>query len=240
MEEYYHKYYTQYLNREMEMLVFGFDGYPLILFPADKGRFYDAKDFGLIDSLRNFIDEGKIKIYCPDSLDSESWYNYNIHPSDRVKTHLAYERMILHDVLEFAKYETEYKMVGVAGGGLGAYHAANLTFKYPSKISHLFGLSGTYNIKNHIMGYYDDDCFFNNPFDYLPGLVDEWYLKNIKKTKIILGSSSTDSNFGETKHLSKLLSEKEIEHQLEVKNVSDKGWELWKQMLPEYLAGINY
>lgn len=55
-----------------------------------------------------------------------------------------------------------------------------------------------------------------------------------------MGSSLTDPHFGETEGLSKLLTEKEIEHQFDLKNVSDNGWELWKQMLPEYLACINY
>lgn len=45
----------------MKMLVFGFDRYLLIISPEDKGRFYNVKDFGLIDSLRSFINELYLK-----------------------------------------------------------------------------------------------------------------------------------------------------------------------------------
>ena len=77
------------------MLVFGHSGYPVIAFPTSQARYYELKDFGLIDSARHLLDAGKIKIYCPDSIDSDSWYNYSIHPADRVKTHIGYENLIL-------------------------------------------------------------------------------------------------------------------------------------------------
>ena len=81
------------------MLVFGHAGYPVILFPTSLGRFYQNKDFGLVGSVTDLLAAGKIKIYCPDGIDEQSWYNKSIHPADRVRTHQAYENVILHDVL---------------------------------------------------------------------------------------------------------------------------------------------
>ena len=54
------------------MLVFGHAGYPVILFPTSLGRYYQNKDFGLIDSVAHLLDTGKIKIYCPDGIDEQS------------------------------------------------------------------------------------------------------------------------------------------------------------------------
>ena len=49
MNERYIKWYTPWLNREFEMLVFGNGGgLPLILFPTSFGRYYQNKDFGLV------------------------------------------------------------------------------------------------------------------------------------------------------------------------------------------------
>ena len=86
MKEEYHKWYTQYLSREFELIVFGHSGYPVIAFPTSHARYYELKDFGLIGSASQLIESGQVKIYCPDSVDSDSWYNYSIHPADRVKT----------------------------------------------------------------------------------------------------------------------------------------------------------
>src|SRR6266699_259507 len=49
MNERYIKWYTPYLSREFEMLVFGDKrGLPLILFPTSGARDYENKDFGLV------------------------------------------------------------------------------------------------------------------------------------------------------------------------------------------------
>ena len=82
MTEQYHRWYSPNLNHDVEMLVFGDRGYPVILFPTSQGRYFQNKDEGLINSVRWFIDEGLVKIYCPDSLD---WLNLvqQRHPPGR-------------------------------------------------------------------------------------------------------------------------------------------------------------
>lgn len=220
------------------MLVFGHSGFPVILFPTSKGKYFENKDFGLIGSAAELIDSGKVKIYCPDGIDSESWYNYGIHPADRVKTHLAYERVILNDVIEFAKYETGSKTVAVSGCSFGGYHALNLAFRHPDKVSHLFTLGGAYDIKQFIMGYYDDNCYFNNPPDYMANLNDPWFLERIKKMGIILGTGEWDICLEENKRMSGILHSKEISHWLDVRQSTGHDWPWWKEMFPYYLSRI--
>jgi esterase/lipase superfamily enzyme len=239
MQEQYHKWHTQYLSREFEMLVFGHSGHPVILFPTSKGKYYENKDFGLIDSASQLLDSGKIKIYCPDSIDSMSWYNYIIHPADRVKTHMAYEKVILNDVIEFAKYETGAKKIAVAGCSFGGYHAANLAFRHPDKVGYLFSMGGAFDIKQFIYGYYDDDCYFNNPADYLPNLNDEWYLDHIKEMGIVLGTGEWDICLDENRRLSQILSGKGINHWLDVRPGVGHDWNWWKEMFPQYLSRIG-
>ena len=239
MQEHYHKWYTQYLSRDFEMLVFGHAGYPVILFPTSNGRYYQSKDFGLIDSASQLIDQGKIKIYCPDGIDGESWYNYGIHPADRVKTHLAYERLILNDVIEFAKFETGAANVCVAGCSFGGYHAANIAFRHPDKVGYLFSIGSAFDIKQFIMGYYDDNCYFNNPPDYLPNLYDDWYLDQIKKMKIVLGIGEGNYCLDDNKNLSGILASKGINHWLDIRGKTGHDWKWWKEMFPAYLSQIG-
>lgn len=221
------------------MLVFGHSGYPVILFPTLQGRYYECKDSGLISSAERLIDEGKIKIYCPDGIDSQSWNNYSIKPSDRVKTHNAYEKVILHDVIEFARYETDSKHVCVAGCGFGGFHAVNIAFRNPNRIGKLISLSGQFDIKRFIFGFYDDNCYFNNPPDYMPNLEDLWYLDKIKNMKIILGTGEWDSSFAENKNMGEILTSKKIPHFLDVRGGSIHNLQCWKEILPYYLSLIS-
>jgi esterase/lipase superfamily enzyme len=236
MEEQYHKWYTQFLGQDFEMLVFGHAGFPLILFPAAQGRYYDAKDFGLISSAEYFLNEGIIKIYCPDTIDSQSWYNFSVEPSERVKTHGIYEKIILNDVIDFAVFETGIKKVALSGVDFGGYHALNTAFHHPEKISQLITLGSFFDIKQFIYGYYDDNCYFNNPPDYMPNLEASWYLDRIKKMKIILGTGEWDIYSDDNKKMSAILSSKNINHLLDIKPASSHDWNAWCSVFPYYLS----
>lgn len=238
MQEFYHKFYAQYLGCDFEMLVFGRSGYPVILFPESCGRYYENKDRGLINSVEALIENGKIKIYCPDGIDSRSWYNYAIHPADRVKTHIAYERTILNDAIEFAKFECATKEVCVAGCSFGGYHALNLAFKHPDKVKFLLCMSGEYDIHQFIFGYYDDNCYFNNPPDYMHNLADPWYLDRIRKMLIVLGTGEWDESLEDNKAMSEILHSKEIPHLLDVRPHSGHDWDSWRKMFPDYLSFV--
>ena len=221
------------------MLVFGETGYPLILFPTSKARYYQAKDFGLIDAISKFVDSGKVKIYCPDSLDNESWYNEAIHPAERIKHHIMYENLILRDVVDYAIHETDQKKVIVAGCSFGGYHSANIAFKHPDKVSYLLSMSGASNVKRLLKDYYDDNVYFNNPPDYLTNLKDSWYLDRIKKIGIILGVGGDDICLEENLILSEILKKKQIPHWLDLRQNAKHDWPWWKQMFFDYLSKIE-
>ena len=239
MKEEYHKWFSEYLSREFELLVFGHDGYPIILFPTSKAHYYENKDFKLIDSVAHLLDAGRFKIYCPDGIDAESWYNNSIHPADRVKTHIGYENLILNDVIEFAKHETGRKKVGVAGCSFGAYHAANLGFRHPDVVNNIVCMGGSYDIKQFIYGYYDDNCYFNNPADYLSYLNDDWYLDRYRQMGIILGTGEHDMCKDENIRLSNILNSKGVKHWLDIRQGVGHDWPWWREMLPQYLEKIN-
>ncbi|MDQ3290392.1 MAG: alpha/beta hydrolase-fold protein, partial [Bacteroidota bacterium] len=160
MNEQYHKWYSQQLNSDIEMLVFGDRGYPVILFPTSMGRYYQNKDFKLIESAGWFIQEGLVKIYSIDSIDTYSWYNKNIHPADRVRNHMRYDQMLYHELVPRALHETGVNKVCVAGCSFGGYHAANFAFKHPDKASHMFSMSGAFDIRGQLDGFYNDDVYY--------------------------------------------------------------------------------
>ncbi len=53
-------------------------------------------------------------------------------------------------------------------------------------------MSGSYDIKSFLDGYFDDNVYFNNPPDYLQGMSDEWFLARYRQMKIVLGTSDWD------------------------------------------------
>lgn len=218
------------------MLVFGHGGYPVVLFPTSMGTYYENKDFGLIESARWFIDQGLISVFCPDSLDKESWYNRRIHPADRVKTHMAYENVILHDIVERIRWNTPQGKVVMAGCSFGGYHATNFAFRHPDKVSYLFNMGAAYDIRSHLDGYYDQNVYFNNPVDYISGNHDG----NLWKMGIVLGTGEFDICKNANYHMAHLLGSKGINHWLDNRPGAYHDWPVWRQMFPHYLSLIKF
>jgi len=82
MNERYIRWYTPWLSREFEMLAFGNGGgLPLIIFPTSFGSYYQNKDFGLVGSVSEFVDAGRVTVYCPDAivhwLDDGKWRGHD-------------------------------------------------------------------------------------------------------------------------------------------------------------------
>ena len=231
MREELQKWYSPSLGKEIETLVFGHSGYPIILFPTSMGRYYENKDFKLIESVQNFINEGKIKIYCPDSIDSLSWYNKNIHPAERVKNHICYDKFLLEELLPLAKCETGKDKIITAGCSFGGYHAANFAFRHSWAVSHMFSLSGAFDIRGQLDGFYNDDVYFNNPVDYLPNNINP----ELWQMKIVLGTADRDICRPDNENLSGILHQKGIQHWLDIRPNADHDWPIWRNMFPEYI-----
>ena len=100
-------------------------------------------------------------------------------------------------------------------------------------------MSGAFDIKQFITGYYDDNCYFNNPPDYMPNLHDPWYLDNIRQMGIILCTCELDMCLDENIKMSKILSDKGINHWLDVRNGVGHDWHWWREMFPCYLEKVG-
>lgn len=234
MKEEHVKWYSHTLGREMETLIYGHQGYPVLLFPSSQGRYYEAKDFDLIGAVKWFLDQGLVKIYCPDSIDSLSWYNKGIHPADRVRNHILYDKYLVEELVGKIRHETGYGKICVTGPSFGAFHALNFAFRHPELVSHLFAMSGKYDIKSFLDGYFDDNAYFNNPVDYVPGSQNP----QLWNMKIILGTGEHDICRNATVQMSEILKTKNIDHWLDIRQGQEHDWPLWKDMLPHYLSMI--
>ena len=96
MNREYHKNYSHELQRDMESLVYGHVGQPMLVFPTSRRRFFEYEDSGMIHALAGKIDAGQLQVFCVDGVDGESWYNRDAHPGARIWRHVQYERYVLH------------------------------------------------------------------------------------------------------------------------------------------------
>ena len=103
MNREYHKWYSPSLGRQMELLVFGHGGRPVIVFPTSMGRFFDYENRNMISVIGDQYERGDIQAFCVDSVDAESWYNKAVHPAVRAARHEQYDHYLLNEVVPLVK-----------------------------------------------------------------------------------------------------------------------------------------
>ena len=235
MNREYHKDHSRELNRDMELLVFGHGGAPLLVFPTSMGRFFQFEDTGMVEVLAPKIGRGELQLFCVDSVDAESWYNKGVHPRVRVARHVQYERYILHEVLPFIRAKSGRAQILVCGCSFGGYHAVNFAMKHPDLVTHCVSMGGAFDIHQFLDGYYDDDCYFNCPPDYLANMTDDWYLSRYRGMKIILASGEWDICLDENVRLGRIMDGRGIPHWLDIwGDHTGHDWPWWQRMVEKY------
>jgi len=235
MYEHYHRWYSPSLSRDIEVLAFGTRGYPIILFPTSKGHYYENKDFKLIDSVTWFLEEGLVKIYCPDGIDEISWYNRSIHPSQRVINHMWYDHFLLTELVPLMQRETGVGRVATAGCSFGGYHATNFAFKHPDVTKYVFNMGAAFDIRDQLDGYYDDNVYFNNPPDFIPNAQSPYFADMF----VALGTGTHDMCWNANENMAHILRSKGINHWLDVRQNAPHDWPAWREMFPHYLSMIR-
>jgi esterase/lipase superfamily enzyme len=196
----------------------------------------------MIDAIGEYLGRGEIKVFSINSINSESWLNNNMHPADRAIRHQQFNQYVVEEVVPFIVDHCKGKVpIVTSGASLGALHSANTFFRQPDLFAGVIAMSGSYDIKAYSDGYYDENCYFNSPVDYLPSLTDKKILAQMKHKQIIISSGRGDYEAPEeSQRLSDILNSKGIKHWLDIWGediVHD--WPTWRQMLPYYLGKIK-
>jgi esterase/lipase superfamily enzyme len=231
MNREYHKWYSNALRRDMELLVFGHDGIPLIVFPTSMGRFFDYESRGMIQAVGSKYENGQLQAFCVDSVDAESWYNKSVPPRERAQRHTEYDRYLFDEVVPLIRSRNRSDLLITTGCSFGGYHAINFALRHPDVVTGAVSMSGAFDIHQFLDGYYNDNCYYNCPPDFLPNLTDPWYLDRYRRQKLVLATGEADICRDENIRLSGIMSAKEIPHWLDVwGNGTGHDWPSWQQM----------
>lgn len=240
----YHKWWSPSLNQDMELKVFGHSGKPVVVFPCQGGRFFEWEDFGMVNAIRWFIDEGKIQLFTVDSIDKQSWANWNAHPADRARRHEDYDRYIVHEVAPFVidQNRTGKKLLAT-GCSMGGYHSGNFFFRHPDVFDAVIAISGLFSLHMFVGDYSDDNVYFNSPIAYLANMNDPWYLDKYRESQIVIccGQGAwEDQMLGDTMAIKKILEEKSIPGWVDIWGQDvNHDWPWWYKMVPYFLSKLE-
>lgn len=244
----YYKEFSHELNRDMEFKVFGHAGKPCLVFPPQDGRFFDYENFGMIDAAKEYIDAGKIQMFCCDSIDQESWSNEKGNPRERAEQQERWFHYITDELVprihELCLYEyKEEKGIMATGCSMGGYHAANAFFRRPDVFDALLAQSGIYEASYFFHEYHDELTYHNSPIDYLTNMSkDDENMERYRNAEIIFscgrGPWEQDMETSLAK-LEAILAGKEIEAWIDYWGYDvAHDWFWWKKQLNYFLQFI--
>lgn len=250
MKVQYFKEYSKCLNRDMEFKVYGHSGQPILVFPAQDGRYYDFENFKMVDSVYDLIDSGKVQLFCCDSIDKESWSLKNGDNRHRIYIHEQWYYYIINelvprifDINYYNNYGRYYDGIITAGCSLGATHAVNFMFRRPDIFKGTIGLSGYYDSDIFFDNYCDELVYNNSPIKYIQGMdYDHPNISMYRNNKIVLccGQGAwEDLMIDSINRMKELLNYKNIPAWIDIwgKDV-DHDWNWWKIQFPYFLNNI--
>lgn len=238
----YHKWYSNNLNRDIELLIYGNTGTKVIFFPTRSGRFYDYENWQLIEGIRRHIDTGSYQFICVDSIDSESFYS-NAHSGiEKLNRHRSYENYIIKEVIPFVNNLNHNPIMMTAGCSMGAYHAVNIALRYPNLFRKSIGLSGRYDLtkemgvfKDLLDGFYDLNIYFFMPSHFIPNIKNGNLLEQIKQIDFTLVIGRDDAFYSHNLDFNNLLLQKKLKSNLIVLDGEAHNFKFWKETLNNFL-----
>jgi esterase/lipase superfamily enzyme len=236
----HHRWYSHRLNRDMGVAVYGHYGMPILAFPTSMGDEWEQEGQGMIRTLSPYLDQGRIRIFCINGVQSDSFANKGAHPFHRSWMQAQYDAYVANEVFPFIDSVCQTPGIPIAtlGASLGAYHAANTLFKHPDHVKRCYALSGIYDMRDSMDGMYDDNFYFNNPVDYMANQNDPWFLHQYGSCDIHLATGTGPwENSGPTYRMSEVLKNRGIAHHLD--DWGPEGgheWPYWHHQMWEYVG----
>jgi esterase/lipase superfamily enzyme len=236
-----HQWFSPALQKEMPVAVYGHYGYALLMIPTAAADFLEYERFELIHALQPLLDDGRLKIFSVNSINTESWMHKGMEGAHKAIRQNQFNTYIFNEVIPFIRNKTSEEIpIITCGASFGAFHAMNLFLKRPDLLQGVIAMSGVYDLMEYTDGFYDEQVYFNSPMHFIPNLEDHQVLENIRKGKITIATGSgahedPDAN----RRFSAVLHNKSIPHQLEVWGDDvHHDWPTWRKMLPEILTRV--
>jgi esterase/lipase superfamily enzyme len=226
------------LELDMPIVSYGNWGRPVLLFPTAAADFLENERFFLVKSVEPLLKSGRIRLFSIDSCNRWAWMDSSLPVAEKARRQALYSRYIEEEVVPHIRRMVGDMRIGVTGASFGAFHAANALFRRPDLFDTLIGMSGFYDLAHdYLHGYSDDNCYYNNPAWYVPGLSGRYLddLRQRSRIVIVTGQGAFEAP-SESKRLSEILSRKGISHVLDLWGHDvNHDWPWWRKMLPDYV-----
>jgi len=234
------RWYSQRLQRDMNMVRWGTFGQPVLLFPTAGGDAEEVERFLMMKVLAPLIDGGKIKVYSCDSAAGQAMVQREGSPGHRQWVLNQFHQYVRHEVVPAIRADcrNDHLEIISAGASIGAFHAAAVLCRFPDVFSKAIAMSGTFDIRRFMSAdHFGDDFWVSSPLHFVPTLNGP-HLEKLRTRFVLMPSGEGKAeDINESWALARVLGQKGIPNRVDSwGKETPHDWMTWRDMLPKYLS----
>ncbi len=237
-------FYSHILGREMGVMSYGHSGVPCLVFPSQDGNCRDFEGFGMLEPCEPWLSEGRLRLYCVDSMDRETWSATEADPAERMRRHEQWFSHVIGEIVPFIYRDSGWQgRLMTHGSSMGATHAANALFRRPDIFESVIALSGAYEPEWFLDGYTDELVYLNSPVSSVRGMhPGHPHIDMLNSCKIIIccGRGAWEDEMLRSAHLlQEACREKGIHAWFDVWGEDvNHDWPWWRKQLHYFLGKV--
>ncbi len=237
-------YYSPILSRDMYYNVYGHSGKPCLVFPSQDGMHGDFADWGMVDTIRPWIDAGQIQLFTVDTVDRESWSDKAAPLHERSARQEAYFQHIASEFAPLiANREGHFQKILSTGCSLGGTHAALTVLRCPQLFDATIAISPCFDARVLFEGQMNATLYHSSPVDFLAEM--QWYHPFLNYYRdsaihVVIGQGAWEGDLlPGVRETDRLLAERNVGAWFDYWGFDvAHDWPWWRKMLPYHLEKI--
>lgn len=162
--------HSEVLGEDLDVIVYGTAGQPVMAFAPLGQRPESLEEVGLVDELSDYLDAGVIQLFSVSNVDGESWGSDG-YAVERAARQEAYYQAVCEEIVPLvAEVSGSGARPLALGFDLGATHAAVFALRRPDLFQGCVCLSGVYDASRYFGDWMDATLYDNTPCAFLPNM----------------------------------------------------------------------
>ena len=162
--------HSEVLGEDLDVIVYGTAGQPVMAFVPLGQRPESLEEVGLVDELSDYLDAGVIQLFSVSNVDGESWGSDG-YAVERAARQEAYYQAVCEEIVPLvAEVSGSGARPLALGFDLGATHAAVFALRRPDLFQGCVCLSGVYDASRYFGDWMDATLYDNTPCAFLPNM----------------------------------------------------------------------
>lgn len=155
--------HSKSVGDDIDLIVYGEKGYPVIVFQTQNSPATNYEDFGMVDELSSYINDGKIQLFSVGNIDAESWMATDKDKSKRSQRQEDYFKFVTDEMVPYVHERNNSELRPLTTGcALGATHAAIAVMRRPDLFQGCIALSGVYRTSFYYGDWMDSNLYLND------------------------------------------------------------------------------